>query len=691
MRAVCFYSMLLLLSSCSEAGIQGPSSHEATDQYDLDAPTLDDTPYVAEDTGPDSDQPACDEECQYQKDCWKCSYYFCPPLDAIWQQELCFDRCVEPPVLISESECIEYLECDPSQYVIGQEPCTTDDGYPGYATIYCNKGHEQTGECVTECVPEACDGEDNDCDEVVDEGFSEIVEVCNGLDDNCNGVVDEGITGECEDDCGPGTISCIAGEEVCVGTDPEEEFCNGLDDDCDGYIDEGQLNACGTCGDVPDEVCNGVDDDCNGDTDEDLIAGCSTVCEAGYQLCLGGQWTPCSAQPPLDEICNAFDDDCDGQIDEGLDCQCPPSFVGALIPCMEPPLLCGQGYKTCECVDPSCQATTMTQCFAVCYWLPPSEDPCDPFSGVPVPEMCNDFDDDCDAAIDEDLSAQCYSGDESTLGVGICHAGELICEAGTWGNYPANSGVFVDEYCLDEQLPLEEDLCSGQDDNCDGVLDKDIEDTDILFIVDTSGSMSHIINAVQQAMSMFSAYYSDEEVIQWGLIIGPVDSGYQEMLQFDTNLAPFPQFLPHLATISASYSTGKEMLYDAVYLSIMNLVNPSLLTTIPQAWVSSVVSSPPLSSFSPSWREDAHHVIVVFTDEPGQSYLIPEVDKALIAQTAAAADDLSIYTFSAFGGKSDWADISIGGSWFPLTSNPAEMFDALMQVLDETACSGGSP
>ena len=27
----------------------------------------------------------CDEECQYQAECWECDLYFCAPLDAVWQ------------------------------------------------------------------------------------------------------------------------------------------------------------------------------------------------------------------------------------------------------------------------------------------------------------------------------------------------------------------------------------------------------------------------------------------------------------------------------------------------------------------------------------------------------------------------------------------------------------------------------
>ena len=535
----------------------------------------------------------------------------------------------------------------------------------GTQNIYCQKGQLIAGPCDP-CEEEICDGVDNDCDGDTDEGLY-----------------------PCSTECGDGQALCVDGQlTLCNAPVPEEEVCNYLDDDCDGEVDEGQLNACGVCGDVPEDFCNGVDDDCDGDIDEDLIQTCATICEEGYQLCLGGSWAACTAQPPLEEVCNGLDDDCDGQVDEGLDCQCPPEQVGFLIPCMEEPLICGQGYKTCECADSTCSATKMSPCYAVCHWMPQPDPACDPTGGMPIPEMCNNFDDDCDVLVDEDLVTGCYSGDPDTIGVGICHGGEMMCEKGKWGHYPENGTVFIDEYCLGEQLPLEEDLCSGQDDNCDGVIDKVIEDTDILFIVDTSGSMTNTINAVQTAMSMFAATYADEEVIQWGLIIGPVDSGWDEGLEIKTALVPFQQFLPHLVSVTASYSTGTEMLYDAVYLSILNLVDPASVLMVPQSWSPGVTSTPSLSSFTINWREDANRVVVVFTDEPGQSYLNPKVQKELIKDTALMVEDLFIYTFSAFGGKSDWESISVGGEWFTLTTNPTEMFDNLMKVVDETACGG---
>ena len=67
----------------------------------------------------------------YIDECYQSQYFYCPPFDAIWQQEIVMDICEDPPVIISIAECAELFECDPSQVDIGIQDCIDPNGWPG--------------------------------------------------------------------------------------------------------------------------------------------------------------------------------------------------------------------------------------------------------------------------------------------------------------------------------------------------------------------------------------------------------------------------------------------------------------------------------------------------------------------------------------------------------------------------------
>lgn len=181
------------------------------------------------------------------------------------------------------------------------------------------------GPCVGEIIPttERCDNIDNDCDLIIDEGFS-----CSLGDERICSV------GACS---GIQTCSTSCSWSGCM-LPTETEECNGIDDDCDGLTDEGLLNLCGTCGAAPSEICGDlIDNDCDSRTDEGCICTPGTTqscytgppitrgageCHDGLQTCAssGLSWSTCSGQqlPTVDACSNMLDDDCDTATDENL-------------------------------------------------------------------------------------------------------------------------------------------------------------------------------------------------------------------------------------------------------------------------------------------------------------------------------------------------------------------------------------
>ena len=509
----------------------------------------------------------------------------------------------------------------------------------------------------------------------------------------------EGVEGRQQILCSKGSIEY--GE--CITCVPSEERCNFADDDCDGEIDENQRNICDSCGPIPSDVCDSLDNDCDGEVDENLARECQTACGLGVEVCSGGNWISCTATQPTDEECDGEDNDCDGQVDEQLNCLCTVDDVGNLIPCSEPPLLCGHGFKTCECVDEDCTEMRMTDCTALCSHLPLPEPPeCDPQRGLIIQEQCNNFDEDCDLIVDESLVQACYTGDPDTLLVGVCSPGEVYCSFGVWGN--DRNQQFDPGFCLGEITPQEE-ICDGADNDCDGVVDygEEIRETDILFIVDWSGSMEDQIEAVKVALNRFATHFAAEEPLQWGLVIGPKEfvEDEDETLVLVSDIVPFDQFLAAFAALGDSgMDTGSEMLLDAVYLAVRNISANANIDLSQTVWWRNTRSIPDKDNFIINWRPNSERIIIVFSDEEEQSYLRelenPEgpqrpITEEVVENAVRSGINLKVYAFSSTGGFGnrpyDWENIALAGNGtrFRLTSDALSMYNNLMSIIDE-AC-----
>ena len=341
--------------------------------------------------------------------------------------------------------------CDESQQ--DRRPCGLNTGICYAGIQHCI--HGEWGPCEDAIMPEdeRCDGLDNDCDMLTDEGCDCI----DGLFEACG--TDIG-------DCQIGTRTCQDGKWTgCEGeVGPIAELCDSRDNDCDGDIDEdfpdlrdtceagqGLCRARGimvcaadklatVCNAVPGqgfpESCDQLDNDCDGLTDEDF-PGVGDVCSIGQGECFATGNTECDPAggircnaaviAPEQEICDDLDNDCDGFTDE--------NFPFKTLPCTAGVGECFvQGHYICNPADRS---------ETICDATPPAGNP----------EDCNGRDDDCDGRTDEDWSQACSNA---------CGDGWQFCAAGQVTTCSARQP--------------ETEVCDYFDNDCDGSTDEDFPD-----------------------------------------------------------------------------------------------------------------------------------------------------------------------------------------------------------------------
>ena len=138
-----------------------------------------------------------------------------------------------------------------------------------------------------------------------------VAEVCNGVDDDCDGLTDEGLG---ERACGEGgcrrsVLVCLDGritEEECAPGPPTIEVCDGVDDDCDGTTDEAED------GGPLSRPCYTGPEGTEG----------TGACHGGARTCTGGDYPqedcPGEVTPVLEAAGDGVDGDCDGLTDEGF-------------------------------------------------------------------------------------------------------------------------------------------------------------------------------------------------------------------------------------------------------------------------------------------------------------------------------------------------------------------------------------
>ena len=372
------------------------------------------------------------------------------------------------------------------------------------------------GECVTTGEIICIDGVRTDtCEAAAPTG----AEVCNGLDDDCDGMTDEGFgigdtctsgLGQCQTS---GQLECSPqGLAICnaVPGSPADELCgNNIDEDCDGITDEGYAdgNACpigvGSCqrdgvyvctedrrgvecvgdpGPSPTggiELCgSGADEDCDGETDEPDCDG-----DYGCDPDVAGPWVDV-ATPVLTYELRDSDRPMGGRIREycGLtwsdNCTTDGFLYGIAEVSVDDPneTITGIGgsyrsegivvdwhnftveldrnrigprtYTFTYSVIDTAQNTTQVQCIV---------DVIDPDGGPPpVADDCDGVDNDGEGETDEDFTSRAV-----TCGIGACQAqGATACIDG------------VEIESCEPGAPGEELCDNGTDEDCDDETDE---------------------------------------------------------------------------------------------------------------------------------------------------------------------------------------------------------------------------
>ena len=378
-------------------------------------------------------------------------------------------------------KCGDSVDQDCQGGDLGCASASDKDGDGWGAPADCNDGDK----AINPEGKEICDGIDNDCNGVIDDGNPETGDVAAKADAVCGNS-----KGECNNqhgfvvckhfpkevtpldpalDCG---VKAFDGKSlVCVGCEgdhrPQKDLCNYLDDNCDGTTDEAYgytqqdgkklltistagkpdvqcdgVGACGVglvqCHDQLDkavcstdiegkshqnkpETCNNQDDDCNGKTDENLTAVSDSTCQK-VGVCSG------AATSSIKTVCIAGQWLCDYSVVPSIE--------------VDKKQACTPGSNGCQCDNLGQQCWKM------------------------IEASCDGLDNDCDGKVDDDFDYKGLGAQGKTLlindgcGTGACEAGKVVCT--------------TDKLALvcNTDYKVSAEACDGKDNDCDAKTDE---------------------------------------------------------------------------------------------------------------------------------------------------------------------------------------------------------------------------
>ncbi|MCB9598326.1 MAG: hypothetical protein H6719_36770 [Sandaracinaceae bacterium] len=278
------------------------------------------------------------------------------------------ETCANPMV---DDDCDGVIDDIPRE----GDPCTATE-----AVGQCQLGHlgcAGMGPALS-CLPapateERCDGNDNDCDRSVDEGFDLSNDELNcgacgnacGSDETCCGgscVDTRSSAGHCGACATDGGATCGGSEVCCNGSCADALSCGTCMDDCgamgrdccrgscvDQQTDEANCGACGNVCGAGQVCCGGA---CVGSDASHCGQGCG-VCTPGSELCCSGSCVTIGNM-----YCNAC----------GVSCSTGECCDSGCVDLEDDPLNCGACGRTCPggqiCSDGNCCPSGQAWCAA---------------------------------------------------------------------------------------------------------------------------------------------------------------------------------------------------------------------------------------------------------------------------------------------------------------------------------------
>lgn len=331
--------------------------------------------------------------------------------------------------------------------------------------------------------------QEEDCDDNAPFINPDAIEICDGVDNNCDGISDEGVMDIFyEDSDGDGFGSSLYSTQACespsgfVSTSSDcndqdssifpgsSELCDGVDNNCNDEIDEG----------VGGLYMLDRDLDGYGDSNTEVYA-CSL--EEGLSD-TGGDCDDTNALifPQAPEYCDSLDNDCDGTIDDTVE-QYVFFMDGD-----------GDGFGNSDisvtaCNLPIGHSTNGLDCDDTDSTVYPGKE-----------ELCDSIDNDCNGSIDDSASdASLWFLDYDGDGYGGIIT-EQACSQPS--QYVSNSDDCND--LRSDAYPTAVEICDEIDNDCNGWIDSDdpnITDEPLWFLdvdEDGYGSSSFSMNSCTQ-------------------------------------------------------------------------------------------------------------------------------------------------------------------------------------------------